>query len=773
MKRNRVGFFFFIARRMKFGKNLEEHIYPPYRSFYIAYKDLKEAIKLITGEERFAETTSSLTEISVRRNDGIHRHLSPEAQFQDLLDHELKKINTFTSVQFQVLLEEIRDLLYRISALSASASRVDMKDSILTLKSEIVQFDQFIRLNFSGFRKALKKFDKSNKSNSSNWFLQRIVRSSFMGIQMDKLVHGIAILELQFLSIGTRQVVVSSRPSDLPIYQEPSKFKRTKFFIPSDDLIRIEMDILRKCKPVLAQPIVSLFSPTVSDLVEGFKTSIVGGRLGGNAGEIAFFESAIVFDNDEFAQYISRRAKTAGTNNEGYNEPVFSVRWNQFQAKESRCFVVKEMHPKYPNKGGRLFQIELRQKQVSDLLLGKASPESIASSTNLNAMAKSFLSEFGESVSKYKPSCMYSYRRTIFESQNSAVVIAVDKDIKFVDLRSRPIENVFSISPLEFQAILSVRTMTIWQDRLAPQSELSDWVEKNLRGNPAVTEVSGFSKAVHAEAVLHIVTEIERPVSAGLPNWFIHTVSGFEDKREILSNLMISVDEAGGDNLLPPSVGPAPMASPIIAGATMDIMPEKFASSQMLLHDLAAANGPKQARSVGISSGGIKRSATVTPLLPAPAPAPLGNELDAPLLVRRPSPRASQSLWDQLKFVFFGSVAPQEIPDGRSKIESKTFLANERTFLNWCYVSFMVSAAAITLKSVDQSASVESACLTVSAIIILVWALNVYRLRVIALRKIKDLDSVMVSSTGATTVALVVVFALSVTWLGRYRSFSI
>ena len=84
----------------------------------------------------------------------------------------------------------------------------------------------------------------------------------------------------------------------------------------------------------------------------------------------------------------------------------------------------------------------------------------------------------------------------------------------------------------------------------------------------------------------------------------------------------------------------------------------------------------------------------------------------------------------------------------------------------------MVSAAAVTLKSVDPTAGLEAACLTIAALVILVWSLNVYRLRVIALRKIKDLDTVMVSSNGATTVALIVVFALSVTWIGRYRSLS-
>ena len=756
---------------MKFGKTLDELVYAAYRSYYLAYSDLKEAIKIITGEvipsEEDLTSSSPLIDLLVKR-DGGFRRLTPEAQFQDLLDHELNKVNNFSQVQFQVLLEEIRDLLYRISALSASASRVDMRDSINTLKAEVIAFDGFIRLNFSGFRKALKKFDKCNKSNSSNWFLQRVVRSPFMGIQMDKLIHGIAVLELQYLSIGTKQIKVSAKPSDLIIYNDPGKFSRSKFFIPPEELVRVEMDILKKMKPVIGQPLTTVSPPSVYDLVEGFKTHIVGGRPGTTAGDVAFMETAIVFDNDEFAVYSCRRAKRPTTTNDGYTQAVFSVRWNQYQAKESRCSIVKEIHPRYASKGSRLFLLELRQKQVGDLLSGKASVESIVSSENLNAMAKTFLTEFADFVAKYKPSCMYSYRRTIFESLTSVCWIAVDKDIKFVDVRNRT-NDLFKISPIEFQAILSVRTMTVWQDRSAPASEISEWVEKELRGNPAVSEVNGFSKAVHAEAVLHIVTEIERPVSAGLPNWFIHTVSGMEEKREMLSNLMISIDE---ESAMTPNVGPAPMASPIITGATYDIMPEKFSSSQMLLHDLASASEPKQGRSTGISSGGIKRSTNVTPLLPAPAPVPLGNELDTPLLVRRPSPRASQSLWDQLKYVFFGSVAPPEIPQGPSKIEAKTFLANERTFLNWSYVSFMVSAAAVTLKSVDPTAGLESACLTIAALIILVWSLNVYRLRVIALRKIKDLDTVMVSSTGATVVALIVVFALSVTWIGRYRSLS-
>ena len=35
---------------MKFGRKLEGSVHPAFRNYYIAYKDLKEAIKVITGE---------------------------------------------------------------------------------------------------------------------------------------------------------------------------------------------------------------------------------------------------------------------------------------------------------------------------------------------------------------------------------------------------------------------------------------------------------------------------------------------------------------------------------------------------------------------------------------------------------------------------------------------------------------------------------------------------------------------------------------------------
>jgi len=770
---------------MKFGETLERSIHPAFRNYYIGYKDLKQAIKIITGELIPSdEDISPLMELLFRRDresialGGIRR--TPESQFQELLDYELNKINNFANVEYRVLLEEIRDLLYRLSALSASSSVINTRDAIENLKNEIIAFDGYIRMNFSGFRKALKKFDKCNSSNSSNWFLQRVVRSDFMLVPMDKLIHGIAVLEFKFRS-GSARTPLSIHPNSLPVYADPARYRRLKFFIPPEELVAIEMEISGNMNPVFGRPL-SVNSLGADELVDGFRTTIVAGRPGTSAsGDISFLEHVTIFDNDAYDVYSLRRSKRPVTDKplatEGYAESVFSVRWNQYQGKEGKCSIVRECHPRFTSAGARLHFLQLSQKNVTDLMDGKLTVESIVSSEGWNAIVGGFLDDFKHFIHQYKPSVVYSYRRSVFEKDGT--VISVDKDIKLVDVRGTG--EIFSVLPFQFHSILSQRVMTIWSDRNAIPSGLVD----RLRGKPAVNEVTGFSKAIHAEAALHVVTEIERPVAAGLPNWFIHTINGLEgDKKGVIANMMVSVDDTAGDGGSYMSGGgvtsatPQPMGSPLGTGV-FDIMPEKFASSQMLLHDIASAKEPKQQQTSAVPS-----RAPSTVLMPPPAASgpTLGNELDVPLLARSVTPPMQQpikrhSLWEQVKFVFFGSPAGDDdlaepLPIS-SRFQIKTFLANERTFLDWCHVAFVISAAAVALRAVNPNAAIPAALLTLVSLATITWSLDVYRMRAIALRNIKDLNSLMLSANGATTIALAVVLALTLTWYSQYQAFMV
>ena len=746
---------------MKFGRKLTDSAHPTFRNYYIAYKDLKEAIKIITGEtlpsDDLVGVGSPILELLHRASaeagiGGITR--TPESQFQELLDHELTKINNFSTVHFAALLEEIREIVYRLT------HQVEMNETAVPLlREEIVAFDEYIRLNLTGFRKALKKFDKWNKSDSSNWFLQRVVRSDFMLIQIDKLLQGLSLIE----TIRAKRYEATNACSvdSLRFLTKPQQFKRTKFFVSPDDLVEIETEILEHASPLLAYPLTQTVPRDIPALVERYSMG-QSGLTAFSLGDISFAESVVVFDNPELAQYVSRRSKkhypaVPG----GYAKPVYSVRWNQYQNKEGKCCLVRECHPKFDSADAGVFVIEVRQKSMTDLISGKLTVPNFIATESLaeNAEMTPFIAGFSDVLKdNVRPVALYNYRRTLFKV--ASMHLAVDKDIKFVDLRTHEPGTIFSVPAMQFQSILAQRTLTVWQSR--SDDALPPFMAQ-IAGKPGVSEVIGFSKAIHAEAVLHVVTEMDRPVTVGLPHWFVHTVAGTDNKELRFASAAVEEEHLMASPIVSPSGGDS--------AGKFDVLPMADASSRLLIHDIVSAKEPKQAVP-SMASESKRVVPQPSPLLPATTPL-MGTELQAPLLDRQGQRRTKstgQSIFDQIKYILFGSVAPQ-VAEPVSKIEPKTFLANERTFLNWSYLSFVLAAAAVTLASVDPTAHLEASMLSIAAVVALGWSLNVYRLRVIALRNMKALDTLMVSSNGATIVCLAVAFALFMTWLGRFRQY--
>ena len=368
---------------MKFGRKLQESAHPAFRNYYIAYKDLKEAIKIITGEvvvsDDLVGAGSPILELlrrsaeSTAEKGGIVR--TPESQFQELLDHELAKINSFSNVQFSVILEEIREIIYRLTHEGNPVG-----DAIENLRQEIVAFDEYLRLNFSGFRKALKKFDKWNNSDSSNWFLQRIVRSDFMLVQIDRLLHGLALIE--DISNKRYEPVNGASTDGIACFARPAMFRRIKYFVTPEDLVEIETELLKSASALVAYPLTQSPPATAVLAAERFTS----GRHAAQAiGEFSFMESAVIFDNEQLTQYSARRSKKSVSGVAGgYTVPVFSVRWNQFQHKEGKCLMVRESHQRSDDNGG-LFELEVRQRNLLDLISGKLDVISFIASENLRS----------------------------------------------------------------------------------------------------------------------------------------------------------------------------------------------------------------------------------------------------------------------------------------------------------------------------------------------------------------------------------------------------
>lgn len=171
---------------MKFGKQLvkEADSYPRYKNYYINYKELKRAIKIIAAA-RGASTSGASS------GPGILGQGSGEALFQESLVRELEKIDRFVDLQLDALVGELRRALRVCRKADVTEEQLDAVESnVDDLANEIVALQTFVRMNFTGFRKITKKYDKRNRSQvqGSSIFMARVVHASFMSVDFDRIL---------------------------------------------------------------------------------------------------------------------------------------------------------------------------------------------------------------------------------------------------------------------------------------------------------------------------------------------------------------------------------------------------------------------------------------------------------------------------------------------------------------------------------------------------------------------------------------------------------
>ncbi|KJP88764.1 hypothetical protein AK88_01645 [Plasmodium fragile] len=179
---------------MKFSKKLQERAHPKYREHYIAYKELKKAIRLITGKD-----TSTFTIKEVTTNFGGTRALSgteyqsAESRFQSILNSELNKINNFTKQMIKEWYDDAHMCLQKLKKKKKKKNSLVDLSQVMNKLNELGKFLKFLEsyriLNFTGFRKITKKFDKHNdKVVSSSFYITVVIKSFFMSCDMNLLV---------------------------------------------------------------------------------------------------------------------------------------------------------------------------------------------------------------------------------------------------------------------------------------------------------------------------------------------------------------------------------------------------------------------------------------------------------------------------------------------------------------------------------------------------------------------------------------------------------
>lgn len=201
---------------MKFAEHLSAHITPEWRKQYINYEKMKNLLYSTVEQAPSAEEVE--TEV-------LSRYVAKfDEQFFHYCDKELTKINTFfaeklaeASRKYANLKAELSELMDdskaekrkpRIGTRSASSRKLqELKLAFSEFYLSLILLQNYQNLNFTGFRKILKKHDKLlNVDNGAQYRIENVEMSHFYtNKEIDKLIREVESTFTNELEKGDRQ----------------------------------------------------------------------------------------------------------------------------------------------------------------------------------------------------------------------------------------------------------------------------------------------------------------------------------------------------------------------------------------------------------------------------------------------------------------------------------------------------------------------------------------------------------------------------------------
>eukprot|EP00420_Gonyaulax_spinifera_P003277 CAMPEP_0197926012 /NCGR_PEP_ID=MMETSP1439-20131203/98450_1 /TAXON_ID=66791 /ORGANISM="Gonyaulax spinifera, Strain CCMP409" /LENGTH=251 /DNA_ID=CAMNT_0043548529 /DNA_START=48 /DNA_END=799 /DNA_ORIENTATION=+ len=156
-----------------------------------------------------------------------------EGHFVELLRHQLDNINSFVELQWEVICGEMKTRL-RTGAVAGV-------EPIERLAGEIVLLDGFVRTNFAGFRKIIKKCDKHHGTALSAWFMPRVDKAPFRQLEFDALLVQLSRLYAQQRRRGTAEGPEKPLSSSRGVWQA----SLVTMLVPLDEVLLLKADLIR------------------------------------------------------------------------------------------------------------------------------------------------------------------------------------------------------------------------------------------------------------------------------------------------------------------------------------------------------------------------------------------------------------------------------------------------------------------------------------------------------------------------------------------------
>ncbi|KAF5857008.1 vacuolar transporter chaperone [Aspergillus alliaceus] len=786
---------------MRFGEHLRSSLIKEYYWYYIAYDELKRALRT----DFVAEPVPTFS-----KNNRKAWTEDDEKHFISLLEGELDKVFNFQRIKSEEIVrriqtseQDVNDVISRLETTSNSRRqsvrsniRAPSDEDFMVLEqvlsdiiADVHDLAKFTQLNYTGFQKIIKKHDKETGWHLRPVFAARLKAKPFFKDNYDAFVVKLSKL---YDLVRTKGNPVKG-DSAAGGTQQNFVRQTTKYWVHPDNITELKLVILKHL-PVL------VFNPQKE--FEEEDTAI----------------SSIYYDNtDTWELYQGRLKKTEGAE-------AIRLRWYGGM-KSDQIFVERKTHREdWTGEKSVKARFSLKEKNVNAYLSGQLTVESIFDKmrkegkkseeeiNNLEQLAREI--QYRVITRQLKPVTRTFYHRTAFQLPGDARVrISLDTELTMVrednmDGRRRAGDNwrrmdigvdfPFAQLPAEDverfpYAVLEVKLQT------QAGQEPPQWI-RDLTASHLVEAVPKFSKFIHGTATLfperiHLLpfwmpqmdVDIRKPATRrfGIERPLASTsLSATETPEDEYDSDDDDLDEAqtgdrraqradngiARDDLFADTDGNALDIEERIAAQPLpgdedyplyDSDEESIDSDE--LEEARRVGGSYYYRQLAKFYAQQAGNAIVTGLL-ALVPRPRPTNLPAP------EQRGIAVMGNRRTVQRF--IAPKgkriHVP---VRVEPKVYFAAERTFLSWLEFSILLGTIAATLLNFgnDYITFASSWAFTILAALALVYSLVLYIWRVDKIRKRRDVKRVYYEKWGPTVVGLGLVIILMVNFGLRAR----
>ncbi|KAE8151145.1 VTC domain-containing protein [Aspergillus avenaceus] len=784
---------------MKFGEHLRSALIKEYYWYYIAYDELKRALKT----DFVAEPVPSYVKSRKAWTEDDEKH------FISLLESELDKVFNFQRMKSEEIVGRIqeseKDVNDVISRLEESSRRQSVRSSIASPSDEdfmvleqvlsdiiadVHDLAKFTQLNYTGFQKIIKKHDKETGWHLRPVFAARLKAKPFFKDNYDAFVVNLSKL---YDLVRTKGNPVKG---DSAAGGSQQNFVRqtTKYWVHPDNITELKLIILKHL-PVL------VFNPQKE--FEEEDTAI----------------SSIYYDNtDTWELYQGRLKKTEGAE-------AIRLRWYGGM-KSDQIFVERKTHREdWTGEKSVKARFSLKEKNVNAYLCGKLTVERIFDKMrkegkksqeeidNLEQLAREI--QYRVITRSLKPVTRSFYHRTAFQLPGDARVrISLDTELSMIrednlDGRQRTGDNwrrmdigvdfPFSQLPPEDverfpYAVLEVKLQT------QAGQEPPQWI-RELTASHLVEAVPKYSKFIHGTATLfperinllpfwmpQMDVDIRKPATRrfGIERPLASTsLSANEtpedddsddelDDEQQFSNGRRGDRPPNGqlarDDLFADTDGNALDIEERIAVQPLpgdEDYPLYDSDDEYMdtyeLEEARRVGGMYYYRQLLKYYGqqtGIALVAGLKALIPRPRPTNMPP----------PEQRGIAVMGDRRTVKRFTAPKGKRI-HVPVRVEPKVYFAAERTFLSWLEFSILLGTIAATLLNFgnDYITFASSWAFTILAALALVYSLMLYVWRVDKIRKRRDVKRVYYEKWGPTVVGIGLVAVIMVNFGLRMR----